>query len=109
MRVDFTIVGASAPERGRMRRTGQAEVSWTEARRGASGSASGVTLRLDQTRFSFDQAGVRSLEAQVLAQPEIRDAKVQSLQQAIRSGEYSVPISQVADAVSGELGTGTGG
>jgi flagellar biosynthesis anti-sigma factor FlgM len=46
---------------------------------------------------------VQSLEAHVLAQPEIREAKVQSLQQAIGNGEYSVPVSQVADALISEL------
>ena len=61
-----------------------------------------------KTRFSFDQTRVQSLEAQVLAQPEIRAAKVQSLQQAIGNGNYSVPASQVADAMVGEL-SGTQG
>ena len=75
----------------------------TGAGTGAS-SISGV----DQTRFSFDQTRVQSLEAHVLAQPEIREAKVQSLQQAIGSGEYSVPASQVADALVSELGGAKG-
>ncbi len=94
MRVDFTTFGLEPPEKsntGRAGQTGNAET-------GAS-SASG----LDQTRFSFDQTRVQSLEAQVLAQPEIREAKVQSLQQAIGNGEYSVPPSQVADAMVSEL------
>jgi flagellar biosynthesis anti-sigma factor FlgM len=63
---------------------------------------------VDQTRFSFDQTRVQSLEAHVLAQPEIREAKVRSLQQAIGNGEYSVPASQVADALVSELGGATG-
>ena len=61
----------------------------------------------DQTRFSFDQTRVQSLEAQVLAQPEIRQAKVQSLQQAIGNGEYSVSAGQIADAMASDLGAGT--
>jgi flagellar biosynthesis anti-sigma factor FlgM len=51
---------------------------------------------------------VQSLEAHVLAQPEIREAKVQSLQQAIGKGEYAVPASLVADALVTELGGATG-
>jgi flagellar biosynthesis anti-sigma factor FlgM len=46
---------------------------------------------------------VQSLGAQVLAQPEIRGAKVEALQEAIGKGEYSVPPSQVADALVSDL------
>jgi flagellar biosynthesis anti-sigma factor FlgM len=63
---------------------------------------------VDQARFSFDQTRVQSLEAHVLAQPEIREAKVQSLQQAIGKGEYSVPASLVADALVSEHGGARG-
>lgn len=63
----------------------------------------GSTPGLDQARFSFDQARVQSLEAQVLAQPEIREAKVQSLRQAIGNGEYSVSAGQIADAMVSEF------
>jgi flagellar biosynthesis anti-sigma factor FlgM len=52
---------------------------------------------------------VQSLEAQVLAQPEIRQAKVQSLQQAIASGEYSVSAGQIAAAMASDLGAGAQG
>ena len=106
MRVDFTAVGAEAPENGKTGRAGQTGASGTEASRG---DTSDVTSNLDQARFSFDRTQVQSLEAQVLAQPEIREAKVQSLQQAIGNGEYSVPTSHVADALAGELRTGTNG
>jgi flagellar biosynthesis anti-sigma factor FlgM len=109
MRVVFTAVGAEAPENGKTGRAGQTGASGTEASRGASGDTSTVTSDLDQARFSFDRTQVQSLEAQVLAQPEIREAKVQSLQQAIGNGEYSVPTSHVADALAGELRTGTNG
>jgi flagellar biosynthesis anti-sigma factor FlgM len=94
MRVDFTTLGLEPPEKGKTGRAGQAEAAAT----GAS-STSGP----DRTRFSFDQTRVQSLESHVLAQPEIREAKVQSLQQAIGKGEYSVPASRVADALVSEL------
>jgi flagellar biosynthesis anti-sigma factor FlgM len=99
MRVDFTTFGLEPPERGKTGRAGQAEAAGTGANRSSG---------LDQTRFSFDQTRVQSLEAYVLAQPEIREAKVKSLQQAIGNGKYSVPASQVADALLRELGGAQG-
>ena len=100
MRVDFTTLGLDPPEKGTTGRAGKTADAGTGANR-ASG--------LDRTRFSFDQTRVQSLEAQVLAQPEIRQAKVESLQQAIGKGEYSVPASRVADALVNELSSGTQG
>ena len=99
MRVDFTTSGLEPPEKSTTGRARHAAGAGTEAN-----SISGV----DQTRFSFDQTLVQSLEAHVLAQPEIREAKVQPLQQAIGKGEYSVPASLVADALVTELGGATG-
>jgi flagellar biosynthesis anti-sigma factor FlgM len=100
MRVDFTTSGLEPPEKGRTGRVGHTDPTGTDAGTGASS--------VDQTRFSFDQTRVQSLEAHVLAQPEIREAKVQSLQQVIGKGEYSVPASLVADALVSELGGVTG-
>lgn len=95
MRVDFTNAGMEPPEPGKKNSAAQA---------GASGASNDANV--DQTRFSFDQTRVQSLEAQVLAQPEIRQAKVQALQQAIGSGEYAVSAGQVAGAmISEESGT----
>jgi flagellar biosynthesis anti-sigma factor FlgM len=107
MRVDFTTFGVEPPEKGKTGRAGQAAGSGNnenEAGSASGSAASSGTAGADQARFSFDQARVQSLQAQVLAQPEIREAKVQSLQQAIGKGEYSVPASQVADALVSELG-----
>ena len=96
MRVDLTTFGLEPPDRGKASRAGQAGASGsTNAAASTSGTASGR----DQTRFSFDQARVEALKAQVLAQPEIRAAKVGPLEQAIRKGEYSLPASQIAEAL----------
>ena len=108
MRVDLTSRGVEPPENGKTGRAGQTGASETGAG-SASSSTSGSTSGLDQTRFSFDQTRVQALEAQVLAQPEIRQAKVQALQQAIGNGEYSVSAGQVADAMASDLGGGTQG
>jgi flagellar biosynthesis anti-sigma factor FlgM len=107
MRVDFTTSGLEPPEKSTTGRAGHAEHAGTATAAGAGTGASSIS-GVDQTSFSFDQTRVQSLEAHVLAQPEIREAKVQSLQQAIGSGEYSVPASQVADALVIELGGAKG-
>jgi flagellar biosynthesis anti-sigma factor FlgM len=105
MRIDFTTSGLEPPGKSATGRAGHAEHAGTGTGGGTEASSiSGV----DQTRFSFDQTRVQSLEAHVLAQPEIREAKVQSLQQAIGNGEYSVPASQVAAALVSELGGAKG-
>jgi flagellar biosynthesis anti-sigma factor FlgM len=94
MRVDLTSFGVEPPEKGTTGRAGQT---------GAAGTGATNPAGVDQTSFSFDQTRVQSLESQVLAQPEIRQAKVQSLQQAIGNGEYSVPAGQIAHALVSEL------
>lgn len=103
MRVDFTASGLEPPEKSTTGRAGHAEPAGTP-----TGAEANSASSVDQTHFSFDQARVQSLEAHVLAQPEIREAKVQSLQQAIGSGEYSVPASRVADALVSEFGGAKG-
>jgi len=110
MRVDLATLGVEPPENsksGRAGQTGGAETAAATARPGSSGSTSGSTSNrapgLDQASFSFDQARLQSLGAQVLAQPEIRANKVQVLQEAIARGDYSVPPSQVADALAHDL------
>ncbi|MBZ5613070.1 MAG: flagellar biosynthesis anti-sigma factor FlgM [Acidobacteriia bacterium] len=96
MRVDLTTFAMEPPDSGKASRAGQTGVSGsTSAASSTSGSISGH----DQTRFSFDQVRMQSLEAQVLAQPEIRAAKVEPLQQAIREGAYSLPASRIAEAL----------
>ena len=103
MRVDFTTPGLEPPEKGTAGRAGRTESSGP-----GTGTGAGGALGIDQTRFSFDQKRVQSLEEHVLGQPEIREAKVQSLRQTISKGEYSVPASLVAEALVTELGGITG-
>lgn len=58
---------------------------------------------VDKTRFSSDQKRLQSLEAQAMAQPEIREQKVEALRQAIGKGKYAVSEVQIADAMISEL------
>jgi flagellar biosynthesis anti-sigma factor FlgM len=99
MRVDLTTFGLEPPEKSKTGRAQQTEAAAT----GAAGIGATTTPALDQANFSFDRTRVQSLAAQVLAQPEIRLAKVQPLQQAIGNGEYSVPPGLVANAIVSEL------
>ncbi len=108
MRVDLTSRGVEPPENCNTGRAGQTGASESMASSASSGTAVG-TPGVDQTSFSFDQTRVQALEAQVLAQPEIRQAKVQALQQAVGNGEYSVSAGQIADAMASALGAGTQG
>jgi len=92
MKVDFPRFGLEPPDNSKTGRVGQTE---------AGGTGASSTAGLDQAHFSFDQ--VQSLKTKVLAQPEIREAKVQALQQAIGNGEYSVPANKLAEALISEL------
>ncbi len=108
MRVDFSTSGPEPAEQGRTVRTGQSDAGRANAASGAGSNlkSGGVDVpSADEARFSFDHTRVQSLKAQVLAQPEVREARVQTVQQAIGSGEYSIPASQLAGALIGELGT----
>ena len=106
MRVDFTPVGPEPPENGKTGRTGQTDTGGINAAAGSTSKSGGVDASSeDEASFSFDQTRVQSLKAQVLAQPEIREGRVQTVQQAIGTGEYSIPASQLAGALIGELGT----
>jgi negative regulator of flagellin synthesis FlgM len=106
MRVDLTTFGVEPPENGKPgRAAGSPESAGgsTSTNNSASNSASAATASTsDAARFSSTQ--VQTLAAQVLEQPEIRAAKVQSLKQSIDSGEYEVSPGQVADALASDLG-----
>jgi flagellar biosynthesis anti-sigma factor FlgM len=96
MRVDFNNFAAEWPDSNQSGRAGQA--------RTARSSAASATTADASSETSLGKIQVPTLAAQVLAQPEVRTAKVQSLQDAIESGEYSVVPSQVADAMASEFG-----
>ena len=110
MRVDLATYGVEPPDSSQPGRAGQSRSAGTgagSASAGAAASNSSSALEsgsgTDQTRFSFNQTRVESLQAQALSQPEIRGAKVESLQQAIGNGEYSVSPGQVAAAMVHDL------
>lgn len=99
MRVDYTTFGTEPPDNSKPGRAGQTEAAGTAV----SSSSDSNTPGVDQANFSSAQTQVQTLQAQVLAQPEVREAKVQSLQQAIGNGNYSVSPGQIADALVSEF------
>jgi flagellar biosynthesis anti-sigma factor FlgM len=102
MKVDFTILELEPLGKSTTGSACQSGTTGISAGR-ESDRPSGSISTFDSTRFSLDPSQLQSLEAQVLAQPEIRRAKVRSLQRAIGNGEYSVPVDQVADALVSAL------
>jgi flagellar biosynthesis anti-sigma factor FlgM len=108
MKVDLTNFAAEVPDNGKSSRAVKAGTSGgIETSGAAPGAASNIGSNLasniDQASFSFDQSRVRSLAAQVLAEPEIRQSKVQLLQQAIGNSQYSVSPGQIAEALAKEF------
>lgn len=69
-----------------------------------NGNASSVDLGDggDRTTLSSGSAAVSSLVGQAMNTPEIRQDKVQSLQQAIAAGQYPLDPQQIAGAMIDE-------
>lgn len=106
MRIDFTNLGVEPPDKGETGRTGQSGSAGDAASVGMNNStATDASGTADQTQLSFGQAQVQSLEASVLAAPEVRQEKVAALQQSIAAGNYAIDPVQVADAMTSELGS----
>lgn len=100
MRVDLRTYGLGPPDEKKTERATTARVP---------DQATSEAASPDKTRFSFDQARVRALESQVLAQPEVRQERVDLLRQAMGKGEYAVNEGQIADAIIADLAGGSAG
>ena len=100
MRVDLTTYGTES--------TGNSKTGHTHATPAPSEHGN-ETVAHDQTSFSFNQTRVRALATQVLAQPEVRQQRVDLLRQSLGKGEYSVNDSQIADAIIADLTSGSAG
>ena len=94
MRIDLTSSGLQPTENAGSQKTGQRGAASSGAQDTGTAGAAG-----DSAQFSFDQTRIQSLAAQALSAPEVREAKVSSLAQAISTGEYSVDASKVAGAI----------
>lgn len=101
MKVDLTT--------SRLQPSDRAETSRAERHAAAKNKPSdpaGDTRATDRAHFSFDHARVQALTAQALSAPEIRQAKVAALAQAIGDGQYTVDATRVADAVVADYTSG---
>jgi len=83
---------------------GKSDRAHTAPQNNEQGSTTAVP---DKAHFSFDQARVQALKNQVLAQPEVRQQRVDLLRQSLGKGEYSVTDTQVADAIIADLTNGS--
>jgi flagellar biosynthesis anti-sigma factor FlgM len=99
MRVDLTHYGTESVDSGKQDR---ARVAPTPAEPGNETAVS------DQTHFSFDQTRVKLLQTQALAQPEVRQQRVDLLRQSLGKGEYAVSDNKLADAIIADLTNGSG-
>jgi len=80
------------------------QVATERATRNAGKTGGSAGASSDGATFSADPSGVSSLEAQVLATPEIRADRVAALRDAVRNGSYQVDPSKIADAILRESG-----
>jgi len=104
MRVDFTNLGLEPPDKGKPGRAGSSTAASPRVEQ--ENAAPESTTGADRAQFSFHQLRVASLEARVQAAPEIRQYKVEPLQQAVASGQYKVDANQVAQAMATEFNNG---
>ena len=100
MRVDLTNHGTKSVDGGKPDR---ARVTPDQKDHGSA------IATPDKTHFSFDQTRVRALESQALAQPEIRQQRVDLLRQSVGKGEYAVSDNQLATAIIADLTNGSAG
>jgi flagellar biosynthesis anti-sigma factor FlgM len=100
MKVDLKTYGTETPGNGKTDRTRATS---------AQSEQGNETIAHDQTRFLFDQTRLRALATQVLAQPEVRQQKVDLLRQSLGKGEYAVSDNQIADAIIADLTSGSAG
>jgi flagellar biosynthesis anti-sigma factor FlgM len=99
MRVDRVTNTASPLEPAKPGRAGQTETATYTAN--DASAVPGAYSTTDKVSL-INQSRLRTLAAQVLAQPEVRQSKVEPLQQAIINGEFSIPPIEVADALLSE-------
>jgi negative regulator of flagellin synthesis FlgM len=64
-----------------------------------SGAKTGQVASEDRTTLSSDSTSADSLAGTALASPEIRQDKVDSLRQAVNSGQYKLDPEQIASSM----------
>jgi flagellar biosynthesis anti-sigma factor FlgM len=97
MRVDSTNFGTGPVDGGKSERARPAP---------AASEHVNEAVKSSDTHFSFSQTRVRALTQEVLAQPEVRQVRVDLLRQSLGKGEYSVSDTQIADAIIADIASG---
>lgn len=59
----------------------------------------------DRTSFQSDITSVQSLANRALQSPEVRQAKVDALRQAVSSDQYKIDANRIASAITGVSGS----
>jgi len=95
MRIDFNYVaqGTPEPERGSQSAASNSPAS------GRAQTAQSAPLSEDQAQLSGAHVQVEALTAQAAQLPEVRQARVESLRQAVLGGAYHPEPEQVAQAL----------
>lgn len=92
MRISPYFGPQQTPETGRDRQTSQANTS-----------ASRVDPQADQAQLSGAHIQVQALAAQVAQLPEVREAKINALRDAVQSGEYQPDPANTAHGLMSEM------
>ena len=92
MRIDSYFTPKQTSEIGRNRQN-----------RSPNTSSSGADPEPDQTQLSGAHAQVQALAAQASQLPEVREAKVQALREAIESGQYCPSPADIARGLISEM------
>ena len=92
MRINPYFETQQTPETGRDKQSSQTN---TSAARPASGS--------DQAQLSSAHAELQALAAQASQLPEVREAKVNALREAVQSGHYRLNPANIAHGLMSEM------
>lgn len=95
MRIDFNFEPQPSTESTRAQDSQRMQAS---AAGTAAGTAAGSAAE-DQAQISGMHLQIQALAAQAAQLPEVREERVQSLRQAIQSGQYRASADQIASAV----------
>jgi flagellar biosynthesis anti-sigma factor FlgM len=98
MRIDLNPAPQSLHDSGRSSATNSATAESSSATTGAAGA--------DQAELSGAHVQVQALVAQASQLPEVREARVQALRQALQRGRYQSSPEEVAGAVFAHMVAG---
>jgi len=69
-----------------------------KAKKSAGKQSGGANIE-DKATLSSDSLNTSTLEAQVMAMPEVRQDKVEALRQQVQNGQYKVDADEIAKSI----------